>query len=49
MNEAIVISVFIFCTLGWAPILAIGKAVAMVVRELRCNYNDSDVDIDNEN
>lgn len=35
MNGAIIYSIFIFCILGWLPILAIGKAVSMVLDSIK--------------
>lgn len=38
MNYEIAIIALIFCTLGWIPIIATGKAIALIVEA--CNRNN---------
>lgn len=39
MDDIIRLTVTI-CFVGWIPILALGKAISMIVYAIRCNIND---------
>ena len=40
------ITIYILCMIGWIPILAIGKAVAMIVDAIKGNYETEDTEND---